>query len=128
MNFLTDNSHIMMEKSMDYLWTKQAAILDNITNAETPNYKTKYVTFEDTLKEKLENAVKDSFPAAAVWEALTDTEATVHKAGNESTRMDGNGVNITEQNIELARNAFQLQYSMNSISSEFRILRTAIRG
>ena len=43
----------MMEKSMNYLWAKQAAILDNIANAETPNYKTKVVKFEDSLKQKL---------------------------------------------------------------------------
>ena len=52
MDFLTNNSFRMMEKSMDFLWAKQAAILDNIANAETPNYKAKVVRFEDSLKEK----------------------------------------------------------------------------
>ena len=42
--------------------------------------------------------------------------------------MDDNGVNITEQAVELARNGYQLQYVMDSISSDFSILRTAIRG
>ena len=47
MSFLTSNSQLLLEKSMGFLWTKQAAILDNIANAETPNYKAKVVTFED---------------------------------------------------------------------------------
>ena len=34
MGFLTNNSSLMMEKSMNFLWAKQAAILDNIANAE----------------------------------------------------------------------------------------------
>ena len=62
MDFLTSNSQLLLEKSMSFLWTKQAAILDNIANAETPNYKTKVVTFEDEIRQKLEAAaapVKD---------------------------------------------------------------------
>ena len=51
MDFLSTNSFLMMEKSMGFLWTKQAAILDNISNAETPNYKAKVVTFEESLRE-----------------------------------------------------------------------------
>ena len=54
MDFLTSNSFLLLEKSMGFLWTKQAAILDNIANAETPNYKEKVVTFEETLRGKLE--------------------------------------------------------------------------
>ena len=52
MELLSSNSFLMMEKSMDFLWAKQAAILDNISNAETPNYKPKVVTFEEILREK----------------------------------------------------------------------------
>ena len=37
MELLSSNSFLMMEKSMGFLWAKQAAILDNISNAETPN-------------------------------------------------------------------------------------------
>ena len=54
MDFLTSNSQLLLEKSMGFLWTKQAAILDNIANAETPNYKAKVVTFEDSLRAQLE--------------------------------------------------------------------------
>ena len=57
MDMLTSNSLLMMERSMDFLWTKQTAILDNLSNVETPNYKTKYVTFEETLRSRLQSAV-----------------------------------------------------------------------
>ena len=46
----------------------------------------------------------------------------------ESTRLDDNGVNVTEQMVELVRNAYQLQYVMNSISTDLATLRTAVRG
>lgn len=128
MNSLTSNSLIMMEKSMDYLWTKQTAILDNIANAETPGYKTKYVTFEETLQKQLDDAVHNKYPRTDIRDTLANVGATINQASNESTRFDGNGVNITEQNVELARTAYQLQYAMNTISSDLKILRTAIQG
>lgn len=56
MNSITNNALLMMERSMDFLWTKQTAILDNLANVETPNYKTKYVTFEETFRSRLQAA------------------------------------------------------------------------
>ena len=56
MDILTSNSALLLEKSVGFLWTKQAAILDNIANAETPNYKTKVVTFEESIRSRLERA------------------------------------------------------------------------
>ena len=127
MDFLTSNSSLMMEKSMNYLWAKQAAILDNIANAETPNYRAKVVKFEDSLKAKLEAAQEDMKPRHAVRNVLNDSEFYVEEQ-MESTRMDENGVNVTEQSSEMIRNAYQMQYVMRAISDDLSRLRTAVRG
>lgn len=127
MEVMSSNSFLMMEKSMDYLWTKQSAILDNIANVETPNYKTKVVTFEETLKQQLEEARQSANPRAAMRAVLSDAEFAVTEY-QESTRADDNGVNLTEQSTELIRNSYQLQYVMQSISSDLSELRTAISG
>jgi flagellar basal-body rod protein FlgB len=127
MDFLSSNSMLMMEKSMDFLWTKQAAVLDNISNAETPNYKTKVVTFEESLRDELEQAAKGSNAKQSVRKILNNSDFAVTES-QESTRMDDNGVNVTEQSVEMVRNAYQLQYVMQSISSNISILRTAISG
>ncbi len=128
MGLLENNSALMLQRSMNFLWTKQSCILDNIANAETPNYKTKYATFEESLDNAIRQAAGEKQGKnAAFREAIEDSRLEVHQA-QESTRMDDNGVNITEQAVELARNGYQLQYVMDSISSDFSILRTAIRG
>ena len=112
MDFLTSNSMRLMEKSMGFLWTKQAAILDNVANAETPNYKAKVVTFEDSIRAKLEEAARRPEGAGrAVREVLEDEELSVFEA-QEQTRMDDNGVNITSEMTELVRNAYQQQYQI----------------
>ena len=127
MEFLSSNSFLMMEKSMDYLWAKQAAILDNISNAETPNYKPKVVTFEETLREKLQRAQEKDRPRKETRAAIRSAEFTV-KEKPVSTRMDDNGVNVTEQSVEMIRNAYQLQYVMKSINSDLTVLKAAIQG
>ena len=127
MELLGHNSLLMLEKSMDFLWAKQTAILDNISNAETPNYKTKVVTFEENLREKLEEAQQSRTPQIAVREALEQSRISVTEA-QEAIRMDVNGVNVVEQSVELARNAYQLQFVYSAISSDLSALRTAIRG
>ncbi|MCF2618535.1 flagellar basal body rod protein FlgB [Oscillibacter valericigenes] len=127
MELLSSNSFLMMEKSMDFLWAKQAAILDNISNAETPNYKPKVVTFEETLREKLQRAQEKDRPRKETRAAIRSAEYSV-KEKPVSTRMDDNGVNVTEQSVEMIRNAYQLQYVMKSINSDLTVLKAAIQG
>ena len=127
MELLSSNSFLMMEKSMDFLWAKQAAILDNISNAETPNYKPKVVTFEETLREKLQRAQEKDRPRKETRAAIRSAEYSV-KEKPVSTRMDDNGVNATEQSVEMIRNAYQLQYVMKSINSDLTVLKAAIQG
>ena len=127
MELLSSNSFLMREKSLEFLWAKQAAILDNISNAETPNYKPKVVTFEEVLREKLQRAQEKDGPRKETRAAIRSAEYSV-KEKPVSTRMDDNGVNVTEQSVEMIRNAYQLQYVMKSINSDLTVLKAAIQG
>ena len=128
MDILTSNSALLLEKSVGFLWTKQAAILDNIANAETPNYKAKVVTFEESIRSRLERAAASPGEAEEpVRDILEDPEVTVFEA-QEQTRMDDNGVNTTEQMVELIRNAYQQQYVYQAINKHYAILRMAVKG
>jgi len=127
MDFLSSNSLLMLQKSLGYLWTKQAAIADNISNAETPGYKEKVVTFEDGLKSKLLMASKGSAPVKSMRQVLEGTPFSVTEQMVQ-TRMDDNGVNVTAQAAEAIRNAYQMRYVMSSISTDLNILNSAIRG
>ena len=104
MELFTSNSMLMLEKSMDFLWTKQ-----------------------ESLRDKLESAASSNQPKQAILQVLEDTDFAVTEP-QESTRMDDNGVNITEQSTELVRNSYQLQYVMNAISADMTALRTAAKG
>lgn len=129
---MTSNSLRMMERSMDFLWAKQAAHLDNIANAETPGYKVKTVTFEERFLQKLRQAKAEAVRLHT--NPRTEYRKTIEKTGwsviedNEITRMDENGVNVTEQSLEAIRTAYQMQYTLQAISSDLSTLRAAITG
>ena len=128
MDFLSSNSQLLMEKSAGYLWTKQAAILDNIANAETPNYKAKVVTFEESLRTRLEDAASRPKGAGkAVRDVLEDAGLTLFEA-QEQKRMDDNGIDTTEQMVELIRNAYQQQYLYQALGTHYSLLRMAVGG
>ena len=47
-DFLVSNSMLMLEKAMNFQWTKQSVILNNVTNADTPDFKPEYILNWDT--------------------------------------------------------------------------------
>lgn len=127
--YLFTNSMLMLEKAMDYQWTKFNAISDNIVNAETPNYKAKYVTFEEALDTSIRRALLSTDKrAGSVRSAISQSRPVVHVADEESMRMDDNGVNVAEQEVEATRTALQMQYTIDSINQNLSLMRTLIRG
>ena len=127
-DFFSSNSMIMLERAMNFQWSKQRAISDNISNSETPNYKTKYVTFEEALRSSIRQAARPGMTAKNMRAAIASSAPVVHTAVDESARMDENGVNVSEQSIELVRNAYQVQHVYRAISSDMSRLLMAIRG
>lgn len=131
LDFMSTNSVLMLERAMNYQWTKFSTISDNIVNAETPNYKAKYVTFEEALDASLRSARLRGWGSgqrAAMRSAIDRAQPIVHVAQDESMRMDDNGVNVTEQETELTRTTYQMQYTMDAINSNLSLMRTLIRG
>lgn len=127
-DFFSSNSMIMLERAANFNWVKQRAILDNISNAETPNYKVKYVTFEEALRSSVRQAAQAASPQDAMRAALSGSVPVVHTASDESARLDENGVNVSEQSLELVRNAYQVQHVYRAISGDMSRLLMAIRG
>lgn len=127
MNVLTGSNFGILERSVDFLWAKQAAILDNIANAETPGYKTKTVTFEEEFERQLREAQNSANPRKAVGEVIENATWDVFEDG-ESVVSNDNGVNVTEQSVELIRNAYQLSQVYRSITGNISIMKAAISG
>ena len=126
MNEIFGNSILMTEKSLDFLWKKQQVTMNNIANNDTPGYKTQYVTFEEAFRNNLRNATL-GHNSEKMRTAISNSHYTVHTA-TERTRMDGNGVNLEVENVELTRTALQYQYGLNTLNSDIARLRMVIKG
>lgn len=127
-DYISSNSMLMLERAMNFQWTKQETLLDNIVNADTPGYKAKYVTFEEALRDNLRRAQVGETPVSTMRGVLEAAQPTVRTAEDESFRMDENGVNVAEQQLELVRNAYQIQHVYNALNSDMQRLLMAIRG
>lgn len=123
MNWLDGVSINLMNKDLDGLWTRQQAISDNIANVETPGYKSKYVSFEDQLQAQLSG---DNGSERDLINGLKNTQPVTTVSDDQSLRLDGNNVDVEQQNIELARTQLNYMYSLRELSDYFSRLKYAI--
>ncbi|MDE6961743.1 MAG: flagellar basal body rod protein FlgB, partial [Lachnospiraceae bacterium] len=118
----------LAEKMLDYLWTRQSVTLNNIANDDTQGFKSQYVTFEEELKERLtESSAAPRAPRRAVAEAIDSTKLRLHTTRSETTRLDGNNVDMDQEQVQLVRSAYEYQYMVNSINNDFNRLKSAAR-
>ena len=117
----------MMERSLDFLWTKQGVTTNNIANVDTPGYKSNYVTFEETFQRRLA-AASGTGDRRQMQQAITGASTVIHETTGETARLDENNVNADAEMVELTRTALQYQYGLNSVNSDITRLRTAIKG
>ena len=116
----------VFDKAADASWTRNDVLANNIANADTPGYKRKDVQFESYLADAV--AGTDSLDATVADLDLDTLNATTYtEQAGLSYRMDENNVDITTENVELAKNQMKYYTLMNSINQEFSRLKSALR-
>ena len=125
MNWLDSASINLLNKDLDGLWQRQRAISDNIANFETPGYKSKSVSFEDQLKSQL---FKENESENELVDGIKNVQPITETAEDETFRLDGNGVDLEKENIEMSRSQLNYMYSLTAINDTFSRLRTVIKG
>nr|WP_319488417.1 flagellar basal body rod protein FlgB [uncultured Caproiciproducens sp.] len=123
MDWFNSVSANLLSKDLDGLWARQQEISDNISNVETPGYKSKSVSFEDQLKKVMSDGSENS---GELNDKIKNTTPTINISDDESLRLDGNNVDVEKENIELARTQINYNYSLRELSDYFSRLRYAI--
>ena len=117
----------VLDKAADASWKRNDVLANNIANADTPGYKRKDVQFETYLIGAIGGT--DNLDREISNMDLDDINATTYtEQAGLSYRMDGNNVDITTENVELAKNQIRYNTLMNSINHEFQELKAAISG
>lgn len=120
------NTVSMAQKALDYLWKKQEVTSDNIANVDTPGYKRKYTSFEDTFRRKLAAASRLD-DNTAVRRAIDTADYQIYER-TDSARVDENNVNLDYEYTELARTTLHYQYLLQSVNGDITRYRTAVKG
>lgn len=116
----------VLDKAADASWTRNDVLANNIANADTPGYKRKDVQFETYLSNAV--AGTDSLDATVASLDMNELNASTYTENvGLSYRMDGNNVDITTENVELAKNQIKYYTLMNSINQEFSRLKMALK-
>ena len=126
MSSIFGNEFLMTNKALDFVWKQQQLTANNIANVDTPTYKAQHISFENELKNRLNHAMK-SADSSTMEQAITQTKGNVIASSN-SKRVDGNGVDIDVENVELVKSTLQYQYLVQAFNSDYNRLRTVIRG
>lgn len=126
---LYGNGLLLGEKTLDSLWMRQNLTMNNIANVDTPGFKSQYMTFENELAQKIRSALtvkKTSMKNVA--RGIENMRPSVHTTLNESTRLDENNVDMDQEQVELARTAYEYQFMISSVSSDLSRLRSAAKN
>ncbi len=122
---LYGNGPLLMEKTLDFLWVRQSITMNNIANVDTPGFKSQYLTFEEDLARRLGQDRGKS--GAGITRSLNQTRPVVHTTQTESGRLDGNNVDMVQEQVDLARTAYEYQAAVASISNDISRLRAAAK-
>lgn len=120
--WMLDDAYLgIMNKTMDGLWKRQEVISDNLANFETPNYKRKTVSFEESLQ----NAILSTDETDQTYEKINNSPI-LYGQDNETVRLDGNSVDLEQEQLSMIKTSYQYMYTQRLVSDYFSRLSTAI--
>lgn len=102
----------LLRMGLDASTLRGEAISQNIANVNTPGYKSKYVTFEETLKET----------------SKEEPKITVEESKGASIRSDGNNVDLEVEKINQASNSLQYNALITLMNAKLAMTKSVIRG
>lgn len=128
MSDIYGNGIALTEKVLDFLWARQSVSLNNVANVDTPGFKSQYITFEEELDKRLTDAnqVKKG-TKRAVSDAIDASHSWLHTTWKESSRLDGNNVDMDQEQVEVVRTAYEYQYMLSSINNNLTRLKNAAK-
>lgn len=127
MQWLNSPSIAVLGKNLDALWQREKVIAQNISNATTPNYKRKVVSFEEELARKLDGLTANH-NKNDVREAIDSTSYIIVEDDKTTMNVDGNNVELDEEYLLLMETSKQYEYAERLLSDKFSRLRYAIKG
>lgn len=118
-----------LENGLSYATLKNKAITQNIGNVDTPNYKTKEVSFQDVFNEAKESSISAYRTDARHYDFSVEIGTSgVYSNKNFRARPNGNAVNMDAEQAKLAENTIYYNALIERLNSKFSTLNTVVKG
>ena len=120
----------VLKTAADASWLREEVLTNNIANVDTPNYKRQDVEFTTYLKSALEQA---GTPASTLTQKVNEanlsgiTTRTYTENTTLSYRMDGNNVDLSTENAELAAEQINYNALIDSMNNEFSRMKAVLK-
>ena len=105
------NIYGLMKMGLDATELRSRTIANNIANINTPNYKRRYVSFEESLKNEINNAK---------IEVKVDKDSIV--------REDGNNVDLENEKVNQAAVSLQYNALVSLTNTKLAMTKSVISG
>jgi len=128
----------LLKDAMNYRSARQDMIASNIANADTPFYKPRDINFEQALKEKKNDILKDDSHQLKM--ATTDDshlkpekeshsyEPTLFYRDGHMARNDGNSVDIDVETTEMSKNSIMFNALVGALKKDSMIYKSVIEA
>lgn len=126
----------ILHRSMDITLMRRDVISNNISNADTPNFKRSTINFESALKRAIESEDVEAFPAVMTHEKHIPFHRTVdyrtvapRKVLDylSSTDNNGNNVDIEEEMMSALHNQLSYDLLTRVVSNQFTQINLVLR-
>ena len=111
----------VLKAAADASWTREEVLTNNIANVDTPNYKRQDVDFTTYLRSALSRTNGGSSSLTNRVNNLNYNDIAIRTYTDNSTlsyRLDGNNVDLSTENVELASEQINYNALIDSMNNE----------
>lgn len=117
----------VLDKAADASWKRETVLANNIANVDTPVYKRKDLDFEGVLKQELGRCKHTSLDTKIENLHMDHLNPSVYTdLSNYSYRLDGNNVDIDNEEVEYASEQLRYEGITAGINNEFNRMKSVI--
>ncbi len=118
-----------LENGLSFATLKNKTIAQNIANVDTPNYKTKEVSFKDVLNDATSANISANRTDARHYDFNIEIGSNgVYSNENFRSRPNGNAVNMDTEQAKLAENTIYYNALIERMNGKFSTLNAVVKG
>ncbi|MBV5321713.1 MAG: flagellar basal body rod protein FlgB, partial [Sulfuricurvum sp.] len=135
MGITVSRAHDLMQNAMNYRSARQDIIAGNIANADTPFYRPKDISFEDTLAQKSAEIFRDKSQTLQMAQTNGAHLGPIDSGSSKPTtffrdghmaRNDGNSVDLDVETTEMAKNSTMFNALTAAIKKDSNLFKSVI--